>query len=196
MEITNKPGRRNLNMSATLCPVNDLNNVNVVPPTGPAKATPTLHQLQKVRQREEISLRSAARRLGMSAGEVKAQEMATDLPISVLHRWAAALEVPIAELLVEPPSELSLPLLTRARLVRIMKTTRAIGEQTKQIQIKRLAQTLADQLIEIMPELAGVTAWNSGISRRNGVRELGRAADFIFRLPTDEYTDPPSYLER
>jgi len=43
------------------------------------------------------------------------------------------------------------PVLERARLVRIMKTVAAISEKAESSSIKRLARTLASQLVELMP---------------------------------------------
>jgi hypothetical protein len=134
-----------------------------------------------------MSLRSVARHLGADARTLRAQEVeTTDLPLSVLHQWAAALNVPITELVAEPTSDLSLPLLNRARLLRIMKTTRAILEQANQLRVKRMAQMLVEQLVDLMPELADVTAWNS-TGPRHCHRELGRAARL--RLPADVMRD-------
>jgi hypothetical protein len=125
--------------------------------------------------------------LGVNAGTLRAQEVeTTDLPLSVLRQWAAALNVPLTELVAEPTTELSLPLLNRARLLRIMKTTRAILEQTSQLRVKRMTQMLVEQLVDLMPELADVTAWNSTDPRRCR-RELGQAARL--RLPADVMRD-------
>jgi transcriptional regulator with XRE-family HTH domain len=130
-----------------------------------------------------MSLRSVARHLGVTPSSLKAQEVeTTDLPLSVLHGWAAALNVPITELVAEPASELSLPLLKRARLLRIMKTARAILEQASQLRVRRMAQMLVEQLIELMPELADVSAWSNSDSHRRR-RDLGRAADYAIPYP-------------
>jgi hypothetical protein len=99
----------------------------------------------------------------------------TDLPLSVLHDWQRALGVPIAELLVESEEELSQPIIQRAYLVRLMKTALSLLEQAENAPLQRMAQTLVDQLIEVMPELRGVTAWNA-VGRRRGLDELGMTA--------------------
>jgi transcriptional regulator with XRE-family HTH domain len=149
----------------------------------PAPRSPILHRLRTVRRRENISMRMVARRLGVKVNSLKAQEVeTTDLPLSVLHRWAAALNVPITELVAEPATELSLPLLNRARLLRIMRTVRAIREQTRQLRVNRMAQMLFEQLIDLMPELADVAAWNSTGPRRRR-SDLGRAADYAVPYP-------------
>jgi len=147
-----------------------------------------MHQLGNARRRQRLSARCVAQRLGLTVAELKAQEdETTDLRLSELHRWAAALDLPIADLLAD--SEFSLPLLNRAHLVRIMQTVKAILEQASQTRVKRMAQMLAEQLIEIMPELNGVHAWNSGGQRRS-MNDLGRAADHRAWLPLEDFTEP------
>ena len=86
------------------------------------------------------------------------------------------LEVPVSELLVDSNSPLSAPVLERARLVRIMKTVAAIAEKADSSPIKRLAQTLASQLVEMMPELEGVSPWHN-VGQRRTLDELGRIAE-------------------
>jgi transcriptional regulator with XRE-family HTH domain len=135
-----------------------------------------LHRLGEVRRMQRVSRRALANRLSVSESEIRRQEDATtDLPLSVLHDWQRALGVPIAELLVESEDEVSQPIIQRAYLVRLMKTALALLEQAEKAPVKRMAQTLVDQLIEVMPELRGVTAWNA-VGRRRGLDELGMTA--------------------
>ena len=70
---------------------------------------------------------------------------------------------------------LTLPVLKRSQLVRLMKTVLAICERAKQESIRRMGRTMADQLIEIMPELAKVGAWHA-VGKRRNLGELGAAA--------------------
>jgi hypothetical protein len=84
--------------------------------------------------------------------------------------------VPVGELLVDSNSPLSPPVLERARLVRVMKTAAAIAEKADSMSVKRLAQTLASQLVEIMPELAGVSPWHA-VGQRRTLDEVGRIAE-------------------
>ena len=136
-----------------------------------------MHRLCAARRREGISLRNMARLLGITMQDVRQQECkATDLPLSVLHKWAKVLGLPVAELVQEPGDSLSTPLVNRAHLVLVMKTAMAILERTGDPQTERLAQTMVDQLMEIMPELRGVGAWNA-VGKRRTVDELGVAAE-------------------
>jgi transcriptional regulator with XRE-family HTH domain len=146
-----------------------------------------LQRLALVRRRQGVSRRSVARRLNIEIEQVRQQECATaDLPLSVLYAWQKALDVPVAELLVESGDGLCSPILERARLVRLMKTVLSIAEQARQESIRRMARTMIDQLVEIMPELAGVGPWHT-VGRRRRLDELGVAAQR--RLPEELFVE-------
>ena len=135
-----------------------------------------LHRLAVVRQQQGVTRRTLARRLNTEVNHVKWQEQATsDLLLSALYEWQEVLEVPVAELLVEPGEPLSAPVLKRAQMVRLMKTAVTILERTQQVGIRRMAQMLVEQLMEIMPELAGVCPWPI-VGQRRTQSELGQAA--------------------
>ena len=135
-----------------------------------------LHRLADARRQEHISRYNVAHRLGITVQDVRRLECkTTDLPLSVLHQWANVLGLPVAELVEEPNDSLSTPLLHRARLVRVMKTTMAILQRSGDPRTRRLAQTMVDQLIEIMPELRG-TKVRAG-NKRCRLDELGIAAE-------------------
>ncbi len=95
----------------------------------------------------------------------------------------------VAELVQEPGDSLSTPLFNRAHMVLVMKTAMTILERAGDPQTKRLAQTIVGQLIEIMPELRGVDAWQI-VGKRRRRDELGIAAersmsDEVFRDAVD-----------
>ncbi len=136
-----------------------------------------LHRIGAVRRAQGISRRTIARRLNIDVSQVKLQERETaDIPLSRLYQWQELLEVPIGELLVEAGDPLSQPILRRAQLVRVMKTALAIMESTDQTPTQRMAQTLVNQLTEMMPELSGVSPWHS-VGERRRRDEYGAAAD-------------------
>jgi transcriptional regulator with XRE-family HTH domain len=136
-----------------------------------------LHRIAEARRRQGISIRSAARRMHTSMDQVRRQEDPhCDMALSELYRWQQALEVPVADLLVDSEAPLSEPVLSRARLLRIMKTARAIKESAASTSIQRFATMLEQQLIELMPELADVAAWHS-VGQRRMPSELGRTAE-------------------
>ncbi len=136
-----------------------------------------LHRIQEVRRRQGLSLRSAARQLGTDIRSVRAQESGdSDLRISDLQNWQRALDVPIAELLVESTECLSGPVLERARMIRLMKTVAAIRERAPNNSISRMAEMLTDQLCEIMPELREVGPWHN-VGQRRSSDDYGRVVD-------------------
>jgi transcriptional regulator with XRE-family HTH domain len=152
----------------------------------PALGRP-LHRIADTRRRQGLSVRSVARRLGKSVEQVRRlEEPSTDMLVSELYEWQQALEVPINDLLVECSAPLSAPVMTRAQLLRVMKTVRAIKEETKSVGIERMATMLEQQLIEIMPELKDVAAWHS-VGQRRSHNEVGRIAERI--VPENFYLD-------
>jgi hypothetical protein len=148
-----------------------------VPQAPLAASQRQLHRIADVRKRQGVSVRSAARRMHTSIDQVRKQEEpGCDMLLSELLRWQQALEVPVGDLLVESEAPLSEPVLTRARLLRIMKTVRAIKETATSTSIQRFATMLEQQLVEVMPELKDVSAWHS-IGQRRSPNELGRTAE-------------------
>jgi transcriptional regulator with XRE-family HTH domain len=157
-------------------PPNIAEQTPAVVPSHVACALP-LHRLGEARRQEEVSRRNVARYLGITIEDVRQQEcQTTDLPLSLLHKWAKVLSLPVGELIEEPDASLPTPLRNRARLVRVMKTATAILEQTRDPRTKRLARSMIDQLTEIMPELRGISAWHA-VGRRRRLNELGIAAE-------------------
>ena len=59
-------------------------------------------------------------------------------------------------------------------MLRLMKTGAAILERSQQPGIRCMAQTLVDQLIELMPELKDVKPWPA-VGKRRTQDELGQA---------------------
>ena len=149
-----------------------------------------LHRLMAVRQQQGISRRTLARRLGTDVSQVKWQEQAnSDIWLSRLHDWQEVLDVPLVELLVEAEEPLSAPVMRRAQMVRLMKTAAAILERSQQVSIRRMAQMLVEQLVEVMPELATVGPWHT-VGKRRSRDELGqvvqrRMSADVFRIRGD-----------
>ena len=106
--------------------------------------------------------------------------------VSELYEWQRALEVPIFELLVDVHAPLSQPVLTRARLLRVMKTVRAIKEASKCVSVLRMATMLEQQLVEVMPELQDVAPWHT-VGQRRSHDEVGRTAERV--IPDSFFND-------
>ena len=146
-----------------------------------------LHRLRKVRRLQGISRRTVARRLNTDVSQIKSQEEETaDILLSTLYQWQDVLQVPVEELLAEAADELSPPIMKRAQLVRLKKTASAILQRTQQTSIRRMAQTLVDQLVELMPELEEVGPWHA-VGKRRTQDELGQAVHR--RLSLDALAD-------
>ena len=64
----------------------------------------------------------------------------------------------------------------RALLSKLMKTALAIHEKAEAASMKRLAETLVNQLVEIMPELKGVSPWHA-VGQRRTLDEMGKAVE-------------------
>ncbi len=136
-----------------------------------------LHRIRTVRLQQGVSMRTAARHTGVDVRSLRLQEQeTTDLRLSDLRKWQKALDVPLAELLVEPDDRLSPPVMERARMVRVMKTVAAIYDRSKSPNIRRMAEMLREQLIEIMPELAEVSPWHN-YGQRRSLDEYGRITE-------------------
>ncbi len=147
-----------------------------ISPELPLGGTQLLHRLRAVRCQQGLSQRQAAKRMNITIDQVRQQECeSSDLPLSVLYAWQKALNVPVAELLVEVIDALASPILERSQLVRLTKTVLAVREKSRQDLIRRMAQTMHDQLVEIMPELANVVPW-PGTGKPRRLSELGVAA--------------------
>jgi transcriptional regulator with XRE-family HTH domain len=141
------------------------------------------HRLATVRRLQGVSRRTLARRMNVELAEVRRQEdQSSDLPLSVLYQWQKALDVPVAELLVESSDEISRPLMQRAQLVRLMKTALALLAEADVKSSRMAAKSLVRQLVEVMPELENVTAWNA-VGKRRRRDDVGVAA---FRSLSDD----------
>lgn len=135
-----------------------------------------LHRLAEVRRAQNVSLRNVARHLQIDLATAREQEQSlTDLRLSDLYAWQQVLDVPIADLLVESNDPLSTPVLKRAQLLRLMKTVKAIEEQSNEPNIQRMAQMMREQLLGIMPELEEITAWPS-VGQYRDAKDVGQAA--------------------
>jgi transcriptional regulator with XRE-family HTH domain len=142
-----------------------------------------LHRIAIVRQRQGVTLRNVARRLGVELATIRRQEQPDyDLRLSDLQRWQEVLEVPMAELLEEGEGQLSGPVLERSRMVKLMKTAAAIRERTSGTPVGRVVAMLVEQILEIMPDLEDVTPWHT-VGQRRTLDDVGRTARHI--VPED-----------
>lgn len=139
-----------------------------------------MHRIGTVRRQQGISLRRVVQQLKTDVRRVREEEdESSDLPLSRVYAWQEVLDVPVVDLLVESNSPLSAPVLERARMIRVMKTVAAILEKCEDISIRRMAENLAQQLVEIMPELQGVSPWHS-VGHRRSLEDYGRVVERLY----------------
>jgi len=120
------------------------------------------HRIAMVRRRQGVSLRTVARRWNVEIAHVREQEQAQyDLTLSQLRAWQKVLDVPVQELLVDNDQILSMPVLRRAQLVRLMKTAATLEKSARDDRSRRLASMMIEQLVEVMPELTHVGPWQA-----------------------------------
>ncbi|QDS97376.1 helix-turn-helix domain-containing protein [Adhaeretor mobilis] len=142
-----------------------------------AKPPEVSQRLSEVRQQQGVSVRSVARKLGVTMQEVRQQEQPdADIRLSDLLMWQQVLDVPLADLLVDDGAPLSPSVNQRASLLRVMKTAKALSENVKEAKSRRMAEMLVDQLIKVMPELEEVSAWHS-VGQRRTQDEIGRTGE-------------------
>ncbi len=139
-----------------------------------AKSPRPLHFIAATLRKQNATLAGCARRLGLAPAEAAAQTRPdADLTLSQLYAWRDVLDVPTSELL---PLENVVPdpIRNRALLLRTMKTARQLQDLSRGTRLERVAASLVDQLIELMPELAEVPAWPS-VGQSRAPRETGVA---------------------
>lgn len=165
--------------SPSVLPINAVPTDTVVNDGAGSDRNRPLHRLSEVRQQQGISVRSAARRMGVPMSQVrKEEEPLSNLSLADIVRWQKALEVPLIDLLIDEDSPISSPVISRARWLRLMKTVKALLEASPSSSITRMAQMLEGQVLEVMPELQDVGAWHS-VGQRRSQDEQGRIAEQI-----------------
>jgi transcriptional regulator with XRE-family HTH domain len=136
-----------------------------------------MHRIASVREQQGVSLRAVARQMGTEVRRLREEEDEdTDLKLSDLYRWQKVLDVPIAELLEDPGTTLSNPVMERAQLLRLMKTAMSILDNSRSPGVRRMAQVMVEQLIDMMPELEAVTGWHT-VGQRRRLDEYGRVVE-------------------
>lgn len=148
-------------------------------PKQPSDRRSAMHRIREVRETEGITLSAMSRRMNCTVTELKKQEQEDcDLRLSDLYRWQSALKVPVKDLLSEPDYGLTEVLRHRACLTRVVKTAKSLVRSSETPAVRRLAETLVEQLLEIMPELKDQGAWpDRGVLRP--ANEPGRLVECI-----------------
>lgn len=122
-----------------------------------------------------------ARQLNSTVPICRQQELPDcDLSISTLQSWAAALDVPISELLVEPENGLSPPLDYRKQMIRLVKATLRLQEIDSPSNAIHhcglVCQQILSTLYTMMPELKDVNPYPK-VGVRLTLEDYGRTAE-------------------
>ncbi len=151
-----------------------------------ANGSQPLHRLAEVQHEQSVSDRTMATRLKVTMDDLRRQQSPdADMLLSQLYRWHQALDVPIADLLVEPGPALAPVVERRARLVKMMKTVRSLQLAANTPDVGAMAERLAEQLVELMPELVDVDSWPIVGKRRS----TGDISPIEERMLPDETMD-------
>jgi len=146
------------------------------------QADHAVNRIAFVREQQEMTLRSVSRHTGIDVRTLRKQEKPTaNLTLTELSKWSEALDVPVANLIEEPESTLDNPVKKRAAMVRIMRSAVSISEEASSEKMSALADTLVSQLVDLMPELEGLSAWPQ-YGQRRGPEEVGRVAERPMRV--------------
>src|SRR5262245_29475282 len=155
-------------------------------PLPAAEGSQPLQPAGQVQREQSVSDRTMATRLKVTMEELRRQKLPqADLQLSQLYRWHQVLDVPVADLLVEPGPTLAPVVERRARLVKMMKTVRSLQLAADSADVGVLVERLAEQLIELMPELVNVDSWPIVGKRRNS----GDISPIEERMLPDETMD-------
>lgn len=142
------------------------------------------HQVNTVRRREKVSLKTASRKLGLTQRQTLAlEDEFVDLPISVLYRWSILLKVPMTELLLPELSDENRLLWDRAKLVRVMKIVVTMIQTCESSIIGEQLNCVRNLLIEIVPELEHVAP----CPKHGHPRRLDDYGAIALRVVSDRY---------
>ena len=153
-----------------------------------SKPVKPLHRIREIRAQHDVSLRSLARKMHVPMREIRAQEdPSCDLPLTAVYLWQQALNVPAAEILVEPDDRLSAPVNIRARLLRMMKTVITILEEPQPDRTCNLLENLKNDILAVMPEVEHIDRWHGS----GGPRDSEDIAAAVLRQVNEELLRDP-----
>ena len=126
------------------------------------------HRIRTIRQREGVSLKTVSRRVHVGMQRLRQEEDETrDLTLSQLYVWQKALRVPVSELVIDAEEALEEKIRLRAALLRLTRTAKTILREQPEGKVADLAQTMLNQIYEVMPEAEAMGPWNEVGRRRN-----------------------------
>ena len=133
------------------------------------------HYLKETFKNQGLSIAYCAKKMGISVEEaIRQMDPEYNLSLRQMFAWSEALDVPLPELLPFD-SRTSDPIRNRGLLLRIVKTARTIQNLSKNTPVQYAAQTLVDQLLELIPEYANVEPWPT-VGKSRAAKSEGVAA--------------------
>lgn len=152
-----------------------------------------LHRIPEILEREQVSIRQAARQMGVTVRNAKSQmQRQYDLSLGELDAWSKAIGVPVTELLAVSFDKKRCAACHRAQLVQIMKTVRTLEQKRLSQAAQVLIARLKEQLVDLMPELDTVRGWPI-VGQQRTESELGAVAA---RNLASEFSETLSAIDR
>ena len=117
---------------------------------GIAAQTAQLHRIREIREQMGITPRHAARMLNVSLDELRRQEdPSSDLTISELQNWQDLLDGDVYDLIVDQEVPFPRAALSSHDVSSFLETATRMLDDSECPAVKRLAETLTNQLREI-----------------------------------------------
>ncbi|MDZ4780815.1 MAG: hypothetical protein SGJ19_11225 [Planctomycetia bacterium] len=118
----------------------------------------TFHHIRETRIRERISLRTAAKRLGLTTAEAGRHEAPErDLLLSEVHAWSEALRVPPNELAFGVSDDQDAEVAARAGMVKIARLLHRLQTRVPHCGLRKRAAAMLNEIIEAMPEVQALS---------------------------------------
>lgn len=167
----------------------DANAMEVTPVTASGPAQGHWNHVRDARFRERLSLRTVAKRLGITASEAARREAPeNDMRMSEIHAWSEALRVPPNELVFGVAEQQDAEISARACLVRTARLLHRVQKRVPDRDIRREAASMINEIIEAMPEVQSLLeSWSStsrggeAFAPARSVTDLLRASRQLFR---------------
>lgn len=139
-----------------------------------------LHRIREVRRRQEVTVRTVARHLGITPMEVSSWERPDhDIHVSDLIQVAKLLGVPPGELLVSDDMEEVWKL--RGLVLRLARIVNTLLREAPNPSIRSLAQSQRNLILKAMPQ-AGEVGGLLAVGKRRTTEDCGRCAENAIHL--------------
>ena len=139
-----------------------------------------IHRIREVRQKQGVQLRMVERHLGLTRSDAREIEHPEhDLRVSELVKFAVLLNVPVGELLIDAECDEIIKM--RGLVLRLCRIANTLLERAPNQDVRILAESIRNQIIEVMPQVDDQHGLLSVGSLRTG-DEMGRIAEHPIHL--------------